>query len=65
MINKKTLLITLDNEVKDKLEIYSKESLIPKSSLINKLISDFLYTEECKKEALDAENEWKESLKNK
>jgi len=52
MKNKKTLLITLDNEVKDKLETFSKESLVPKSSLINKLITDFLYTEECKKKHL-------------
>lgn len=40
--NKKTILITLDKLVLESLNKYSKESLIPKSTLINKLIKDHL-----------------------
>jgi len=35
-------MISLDKEVKESLDKYSKDSLIPKSSLINRLIKDFL-----------------------
>lgn len=42
MKNKDSIFISLDKDVKEKLENYSKESLIPKSALINKLIKNFL-----------------------
>ena len=38
---KEQLLITIDNEIRKKLDLYSKSSLIPKSSLINKLLIEF------------------------
>lgn len=41
MKNKAQLMVNLDIDVKDKLEQYSKDSLIPKSALINKLIKTF------------------------
>ena len=43
MKNKKIrMLITIDREVSDDLKKYSKQSLVPKSTLINDLLKNFL-----------------------
>lgn len=38
---KDQLLITIDKELKKRLDSYSKDTLIPRSSLINKLLLKF------------------------
>jgi metal-responsive CopG/Arc/MetJ family transcriptional regulator len=42
MLSKNAILISFDKSVKEKLEEYSKESLVSKSALINKLVKDYL-----------------------
>ena len=39
--NKEQFLITIDKDIKKRLSTYSKKTLIPMSSLVNKLLMEF------------------------
>lgn len=43
MSNKIRLTVTIDQDVWDKLVVTNKETLIPKSTLVNKILSEYDY----------------------